>query len=132
MQEVSTEAANKIIRAIMCNEKYIGIMNLPNVGQVSNLTYGTVVETYGVIDTTGTNPITYGDVPAGVQNILQKHFVNQELTVQAALTGDRHLSLQVLLNDPLSSHLTIQQAKQMLDELLEANKQYLPMFFEKG
>ena len=132
MQEVSTEAANKIIRAIMCNEKYIGIMNLPNVGQVSNLTYGTVVETYGVIDTTGTNPITYGDVPAGVQNILQKHIANQELTVQAALTGDRHLSLQVLLNDPLSSHLTIQQAKQMLDELLEANKQYLPMFFEKG
>jgi len=49
--------------------------------------------------------------------------------VQSALTGDWDLALQVLLNDPLSSRLTIPQAKQLLRELLEANKQYLPFFF---
>lgn len=130
MEDVSTEAANKVIRAVTCGERYIGIMNLPNMGQVGNLLRDAVVETYGTIDSTGAHATTYGDVPAGVQNILQKHVSNQELTVQAALTGDRNLALQVLLNDPLSSRLTIAQARQLLDEMLEANKQYLPKFFQ--
>jgi alpha-galactosidase len=130
MQDVSTEAANKIIRAVTCGEAYVGIMNLPNVGQIGNLSYDAVVETYGVIDALGANAITYGDVPAGVQNVLQKHISNQELAIRAALSGDRNLALQVLLNDPLSNRLTIPQATQLLAEMLEANKQYLPQFFQ--
>ena len=131
MAEVSTEAANKIIRALTCGEKYIGIMNLPNAGQIPNLPYEAVVETYGVIDATGAHAITYGDVPVEIQNILEQHIHQQELTVEAALAGSRELALQVLLNDPLSSRLTIPQAKQMLEELLEANQQYLSQFFEQ-
>lgn len=129
MQAVSTEAANKIIRAIVCGEAYIGIMNLPNVGQIANLSYDAVVETYGVIDATGAHAITYGAIPAGVQNILERHVHQQERTVAAAQKGSREIALQVLLNDPLSSRLTIPQAKQLLEELLKANKQYLPLFF---
>lgn len=129
MQDVSTEAANKIIRAVTCGENYVGIMNLPNAGQIANLSYDAVVETYGVIDALGANAITYGDVPAGVQNVLEHHIHQQELTVEAAQKGSREITLQVLLNDPLSSRLTIPQAKQLLEELLKANKQYLPLFF---
>ncbi len=51
------------------------------------------------------------------------------MTVEAALAGSCDLSLQVLLNDPLSSGLTIPQARQMLCELHEANRQYLSKFF---
>ena len=130
MADVSTEAANKIIRAITTNEKYIGIMNLPNTGQINNLPENAVVESYGVIDATGMHAITYGDVPAGVQNILEHHVRQQEMTVEAAMNGDRGIALQVLLNDPLSGRLTIPQTKQMLDELLEANKVHLPRFFK--
>ncbi len=130
MADVSTETANKIIRAVTCGEKYVGIMNLPNVGQIANLSDAAVVETYGVIDSLGANAITYGDVPTGVQTILEHHVHQQEMTVIAALQGDRKIALQVLLNDPLSSHLAIPQAKQLLDELLEANRNYLPTFFD--
>jgi len=130
MTDVSTEAANKIIRAVTTNQQYVGIMNLPNVRQIANLPMNAIVETYGVIDATGVHATTYGDLPAGVQSILSHHVHQQEMTVQAALTGDRALTLQVLLNDPLSSRLTIPQAKQMLEELLEANSQYLPQFFD--
>lgn len=130
MADVSTEAANKILRAITCNEKYVGIINLPNVGQIANLPYDAVVETYGVIDAAGANAITYGAVPVGVQSILEHHVRQQEMTVEAALNGDKQLALQVLLNDRLSSRLTVPQAKQMLEELLEANKNYLPKFLE--
>jgi alpha-galactosidase len=129
MEDISTEAANKIIRAVVSGENYIGIMNLPNTGQVLNLPYGAVVETYGVINSMGAHATSYGEVPAGVQSILQKHISNQEMTIRSALAGDWDLALQVLLNDPLSGGLTIPQARQLLHELLEANKQYLPLFF---
>lgn len=129
MQDVSTEAANKIIRAMVKGEDYVGIMNLPNRGQISNLPKDVVVETYGVINSTGTHELTFGEVPVSVQNILLKHILNQEMTIQSALQGDDQLALQVLLNDPLSSPLTVEQARQMLAELLEANKHYLAQFF---
>jgi alpha-galactosidase len=132
MQDVSTEAANKIIRALICGEQYFGIMNLPNTGQIHGLAKDAVVETYGVIDATGAHAITYGDIPAGIQNIVEHHVRQQEMTVTAALQGDRKVALQVLLNDPLSSRLTIPQAGQLLEELLEANRRFLPQFFEQG
>ncbi len=129
MQEESTEAANKIIRAVVSGEKYFGIMNLPNAGQIGNLPAYAIVETFGFIDQTGVSASVHGEVPAGVQNVLEHHIRQQEMTVEAALTGSWDLALQVLLNDPLSSRLTIPQARQMLRELLEANKVYLPKFF---
>jgi alpha-galactosidase len=132
MDEISGEAANKIIRAVSSGEKYVGIMNLPNVGQIDNLPNDAVVETYGVVDSLGVHAITYGVVPVGVQNILEHHVRQQEMTIEAAMSGSREIALQVLLNDPLSCRLTIPQANQMLEELLEANKQYLPKFFEEG
>ena len=130
MTVISTEAANKIIRAVTCGETYIGIMNLPNVGQIANLAEDAVVETYGVIDSTGAHATTFGNIPTGVQNVLEHHIHQQEMTVTAAMNGDRELALQVLLNDPLSSCLSIPQATQMLDEMLEANEVHLPKFFE--
>ena len=130
MQDVSSEAANKIIRAITTNEKYIGIMNLPNNGQISNLPMNAIVETYGVIDVLGANAISFGNVPAGIQNILEHHVRQQEMTVEAAMSGSREVALQVLLNDPLSGQLTVSQARQMLEELLEANRIWLPSYFE--
>ena len=130
MEEFSSEAANKIIRAITCGERYVGIMNLPNTGQIGNLRKDAVVETYGVIDELGANAISFGDVPAGIQNILEHHVHQQEMTVAAAMSGNREIALQVLLNDPLSSRLTVSQARQMLEELLEANRVWLSRFFE--
>jgi alpha-galactosidase len=128
MLEVSTEAANKIIKAVTCGEKYVGIMNLPNVGQVANLPRDTVIETYGIIDATGAHAIAYGKIPVGVQNILEHHIHQQEMTLTAAMNGNRALALQVLLNDPLSSRLTVKEAEGMLEELMEANREHLGMF----
>ena len=129
MRTESTEAANKIIHAVVSGGEYTGIMNLPNAGQIANLPHEAVVETFGVIDQAGASASGHLEVPAGVQNILEYHIHQQEMTVQAALTGSWELALQVLLNDPLSSRLTISQAHQLLHVLLEANRRYLPQFF---
>ena len=49
--------------------------------------------------------------------------------IVASLTGDRDMVLQAILNDPLTNNL--ENAKKMTDELIEANKKYLPLFFKK-
>jgi alpha-galactosidase len=127
LQQPSSEAAHRIIRQVARHGRYTGIMNLPNVGQIANLPYDAVVETYGIVDSTGAHGISAGHLPPGIQAIVSRHVANQEMIVTAALTGDRTLALQALLNDPLT-HLAPQQAGKMLNEMLVANKAYLPLF----
>jgi alpha-galactosidase len=130
MQELSGEAASQIISAILTDGRYVGIMNLPNTGQIANLSHQSVVETYGVIDAAGAHATTFGDLPPAVLALVERHVRGQELTVSAALTGDRALALQALLNDPLTGRLPTDQVELMLGELLEANQKYLPLFFK--
>lgn len=49
------------------------------------------------------------------------------MIVEADLAGDRQLALQALLNDPPVSDRD--SAGLVLEEMLEANRQYLPRFF---
>jgi 6-phospho-beta-glucosidase len=53
----------------------------------------------------------------------------ETLTVEAAVHGDKTKALLALLAHPLIMDYDI--ASPMLDDLLEAHKQYLPQFFKK-
>jgi alpha-galactosidase/6-phospho-beta-glucosidase family protein len=126
LQDPSEEAAAPIIAAIASGEQYYGIMNLPNRGQIANLPLDVVVETFGVVDAHGARGIAVNSLPDGIHAVLVRHIENQEMTVTAALTGDKKLALQAMVNDPLLTNLST--AEVMLDELLKANKEYLPQF----
>lgn len=125
----SGETVSLIINALEGGEPFLDVMNLPNDGQISNLPLDACVETMAITDSTGARGLTVGDLPLGVLNQVMRHVLNQELTVEAALTGDRDLVLQALLNDPLVHNL--EDAEKMTDELLEANRKWLPQFFRK-
>ena len=125
----SGETASLIIRALEGGGTFMDVMNLPNKGQIRDLPAEACVETMAVVDTNGAQGVSVGDLPLGVRNQIVRHVLNQELTVEAALTGDRDLVLQAMLNDPLVRDLN--DAKKMTDELLEANRKWLPRFFRK-
>ena len=125
----SGETISLIIDALTGGEPFVDVMNLPNEGQIANVPFDACVETMAIADATGARGLAVGDLPLGVQNQVMKHLLNQELTVEAALTGDRNLVLQAMLNDPLITNLD--DAKKITDELLEANKRWLPQFFRK-
>src|SRR5207248_750068 len=60
---------------------------------------------------------------------LRGHSATQQLTVQAALAGDRHTALQAFLLDPATSaRLEPADTAKLLDEMLRANARYLPRF----
>ena len=53
----------------------------------------------------------------------------QELALKAALTGDRRAAFQAVALDPLTSAmLSLREIQRMVDELFEAEAEWLPQF----
>lgn len=125
--ERSEELASDIVVALSGGRQLRAIVNRPNLHQIANLPKHAVVESMANVDSGGIQTLAMGDLPAAVQSLLARHVANQEMTVEAALAGDRQLALQVLLNDPLTRDFD--DAAKMLDEMLKATKKYLPQFF---
>jgi alpha-galactosidase len=54
---------------------------------------------------------------------------SQALAVRAALEGDRDALYQAIMLDPLTSAvLSLQETREMVDEMLAAQRQWLPQF----
>lgn len=110
-------------------KEFIDVVNLPNRGQISNLPKDCVLETPGLINASGFYPITVGELPPQILNLVLPHIQNQEMIVEAGLSGDWDKAFYALYNDPLCSHLSYPEIKEMGKKLLKANKKYLPQFF---
>lgn len=124
--EMGDEPLAPIIAALEGGSPVTCAINWPNLGQLSDFPHEVVVETKGIVDHRGVSPIAAGALPTGVHGALTRHVDNQELIVEAAMTGDRQLALQAVVNDPLVN--SVEGAEVMLDELLAAHKDYLPLF----
>jgi alpha-galactosidase len=122
----SHEEVVDVVRALATGTPHTIIANLPNRGQIDNLPREAVVETRAVVMANGIQPVSVGALPTGVLTTIQQHVANQELIVEAALTGDRTLALQAFLSDPLVRDF--RSAPRLVDELIEANIAYLPRF----
>jgi alpha-galactosidase/6-phospho-beta-glucosidase family protein len=125
----SPEATADIIAAVANGRSVRTIVNLPNTGQLPDLPPDVVVETLAEITSAGAFPHTVGRLPKGVLSTLEPHVINQELILQAALQGDRKLALQAMVNDPLVHDL--KTARALLDDLLEAHREFLPQFKQR-
>lgn len=101
--------------------------NLPNDGQVTDLPQGVVVECMAVVDAEGVRARDTASAGAAAGH-LRRVVDSQELTVQAALTGDRDLVLQAMLADPVAGSRPWEDVTAMTDELLEATRPWLPRF----
>ncbi len=123
----SSEAVSNVIASLATGQPLVDIMNLPNRGQIDNLPRETVVETLASVRQDTVQGLSVGNLPEPIVGWVALHAHNHEMAVEAALDGDRRLALEVLLNDPLTR--SFKDAPKMLEELLEANRDYLPRFF---
>lgn len=97
-------------------------VNVRNDGLIANLPPGAIIEVPGQISGFGVRGIGIGELPEGIAGILRQRIHQQELTVDAALSGDRELAVQALLADSLMSNVSIESAEAMLDEVMEAHR----------
>lgn len=103
-------------------------LNIPNGGQVADLRDGAVVESMCVVDGSGVRGRDVVHVPSVLADTLVRVSAAQELTVDAALTGDRERVFEAMLVDPLAGRLDYDAVQAMTDEMLAATKRWLPQF----
>lgn len=124
----SRETAMDIIKAFVTNTPFVDVVNLPNAGQIDNLPRGAVVETLGLVDSSGFAPIGIGSMPEPLRTLLETHCQIQKKTLEAALTGNKELALKALTLDPLCAKLAPSDIRKMGLELMEATRDFLPQF----
>jgi alpha-galactosidase len=123
--EPSEEEAINMIKALLGLGDLVSNVNLENVGQISNLPLHAVVETNAHFSRDSVRPLAAGSLPAGIAPLIHQHSANQELMVEAALTGNTDLAFQAFFNDP-SNHLPLDEAWELFNKMLQLNREYLP------
>jgi len=119
----SGEKALDIISAMVNAKDEIHVVNLPNQGFIEDLPEDAIVEVHGLVGSYGIRGLQMGCLPAGVLPMTQFWIAQQELTVDAALRGDKALALAAMANEPAVPSMDV--AGKLLDELLEAQKEYV-------
>jgi alpha-galactosidase len=105
------------------------IVNVMNDGFIRNLPRSAAVEVPAVVNAEGVHGVGIGSIPAGLAAVLSHHAQVQELTVDAALSGDRALLRQAMTADPLlDAVLEPSQIEALTEEMLSTNAKFLPQF----
>jgi alpha-galactosidase/6-phospho-beta-glucosidase family protein len=107
-------------------------VNLPNRGQCPDLPAEVVVESMCVVDGDGMRGRDAPHAPAAITEWVRRQVAVQELTVAAAVSGDRKLALQAFALDPLAGRGDLRDIEAMADELLAATARWLPQFAGAG
>ena len=103
--------------------------NVKNTGLITNLPEGCCVEVPCMVDKEGVHPCYVGDLPPQLAALNRANVSVQELTVKGIVEKDKNKIFQAILLDPLTGAvLTIDEIHEMVDELFEANKEYMKGF----
>jgi alpha-galactosidase/6-phospho-beta-glucosidase family protein len=123
--DASGEEGVAQMRALLGLGDLVTNVNVENRGQIANLPPRAVVETNARFSRDQVQPVVAGALPVGVQALVARHVSNQEMIVQAALTGDPQLAFQAVLNDP-ANRLPPDETWEMFGEMLHNSRAFLP------
>jgi alpha-galactosidase len=116
-----------IMAAIQTNRIHrMPAVNMLNRGTITNLPADVFVETPAVVDSSGVHPMRISDMPRPLAAFCRRDVEQMELTVEAAVKGDRKLVLQAMLLDPVVD--SVRAAERVLDEMMKTQADYLPQF----
>ena len=122
----SGEEGHLLLKAVLGLGDLVSNVNLPNRGQIPNLPLGSVVETNALFGRDRVEPVFAGPLPAGILPLVARHVYNQENALTAALTCDRKLGFTTFMNDPQLSGVTPADGQRLFDDMLEAQRSWLP------
>ena len=118
-----------IMESIVENRNRTFVVNAPNEGAIPNLPEDAIVEVNASVNRYGIRPIHAGPLHEALAAHLWHYVAFERQVVKAALSGDRREALHAFLLDPnMQARLDIDQIGQLLDEMLDANEQWLPLF----
>lgn len=121
-----SDAACELISSIYNDKRSDMVVSTRNNGALTDLPYDCAVEVSSIITAAGPKPISFGKLPPAQRGLLQVMKAMEEVTIEAAITGDYGKALQAFTLNPLVPSGKI--ARQLLNEMLIAHKAHLPQF----
>lgn len=123
-----SDAACETIASIYGDKNSHMVVTTRNNGAVPDLPEDVAVEVSTFMGASGPKNIAFGKLPAAERGWLQVMKAMEQMTEEAAVTGDYNaLMTAFFINPQIPSGET---AKRVMDELLIAHKKYLPQFAE--
>lgn len=123
-----SEAAVNLMHSLYTDKRDIQTLNVRNGNIIPFLPEDASIEVNCVVTAQGPIPIPLQKVPDQIKGLLHAVKTYESLTIEAAISGDRGIALQAMAHHPLVP--SVQVAKMLLEEMLEANKDYLPNFYK--
>jgi 6-phospho-beta-glucosidase len=122
-----SEAAAQLIASLYDGTGDVQVVDMRNDGALPDLPDHAVVEIPARIDRDGAHALPLVPLAPEMRGLVQAAKAYEELTVEAACSGDRRTALRALIANPLVAEWAI--AEPLLAALLEANRSHLPRFF---
>jgi 6-phospho-beta-glucosidase len=124
-----SEAAIQLMLSLLLDRRDVQIVVTRNNGAISDLPDDASVEVPCVIGAHGVTPLHMGYLPETIRALCQQAKAWESWTVEAGVTGSRQAALMAMMVNPLVPSFEV--ARALVDEMLEANRDYLPQFFPK-
>ncbi|MEN8076819.1 6-phospho-beta-glucosidase [Clostridioides difficile] len=121
-----SDAACNLINSIYNDKKDVQVVNTLNNGAIRDFREDSAAEMSCVITKEGPKPLSVGYLPVAVSGLVTEIKAFEILAAKAAVEGDYNAALQALCINPLIPSDDL--AKTILDEMMEAHKEYLPQF----
>jgi|SRR5579884_22497 len=90
-----------LVSSIANDQRDVHVVDCRNNGALADLPDDVAIEMPAVIDRQGAHPIAAGHLPWSIRGLVQHVKAYEELTIEAAVTGDERIALLALTNNPL-------------------------------
>lgn len=124
--ERSHEYGAWMIHSIETDTARLVYGNVPNRGLISNLPFNAVVEVPCHVNVNGVTPCRVGAIPLPLAAVMTPHTLCHQMAIKGVFNRDRALVRQAMQADPLTGAvLTLPKIREMSDELMDANREYM-------
>lgn len=124
-----SEAAIRLISSLYSGSGDVQVVDVRNEGALPGFAADAVVEIPAAIGAGGAVPVSLAPLQPEILGLAQHVKAYERLAVEASLSGSRSVALKALMTNPLVG--THARASALLDDLLEANRSFLPRFFPR-
>ncbi len=121
----SNEVFVDIAETLAGDGSYVTNLNLPNVGQVSDLQDDAIVETNAVVRAGEVKPVAAGGFPRPVRALVRGHVETIETVIEASADGDLDAAFEGFLIDQQVRTLQTEAARELFAELVDIQREYL-------
>ena len=125
-----SEAAVNLILSLMLDRRDVQIVVTRNGNSLADFPEDVSVEVPCVVGAHGVTPLMMGHFPESIRSLAISAKAWESAVVKAAVSGSRRDVVLAMLQNPLVPDYPT--AVKLVDEMLEAHKQYLPQFFKNN